>query len=111
MRNVGLKINFVGLNWICKKETRKEKDSLCLRRAPAESSYANHLTKLNLVRKNAISSNISHIKSDIFSSTKYIFVRHLYDAFHFKTEIVLDRPSRMSTKLFLNFIRLYLRTL
>jgi amino acid transporter len=39
------------------------------------------------------------------------FCEFVYDGFHFKTDIDLDRPFRISTKLFLNFIRLFLRTL
>jgi hypothetical protein len=40
--------------------------------------------------------------------------KHIYDVFHLKRDIylkILDRPSRISTKLFLNFIRLFLTTL
>jgi hypothetical protein len=44
-------------------------------------------------------------------SKSYILI---FKVFHFKTDIylqILDRPSRISSKLFLNFIRLFLRTL
>jgi hypothetical protein len=39
-----------------------------------------------------------------------ILVLYMNGAFHLKTNIVLDRPSRISTKLFLNIFRLFLRT-
>jgi hypothetical protein len=41
-------------------------------------------------------------------------IHFLYDVVHLRTNIylkILDRPSRMSTELFLNFFRLFLRTL
>jgi hypothetical protein len=40
-----------------------------------------------------------------YNTIQYQFL--IYDAFHLKTDIVLDQPSRISTKLFLNFIRLF----
>jgi hypothetical protein len=48
--------------------------------------------------------------------TRYVlnYVITINDVIHFKTNIylkILDRPSRISTKLFLNFIWLFLRTL
>jgi hypothetical protein len=42
----------------------------------------------------------------------FLIPKSIYDVFHLKRNIylkILDRPSQISTKLFLNFIRLFLR--